>query len=187
MVHEARDKASRKLNGGQTRKRWGGGEGIQAERIGQNELCSVSAVVCLSLPSLRSCPLPIIPLCLSREETALPFFPLEPKKQRSQKKKIIIKKNITPDLRLLAPSLTVSSFDLLIYPLRSTNEKYINKNKQTNKAKQNTWSGLVLSLPRLPRLQSTRNAQHVQCLSFAIYLRAQNLSPKKVSVGHFCA
>ena len=94
---------------------------------------------------------------------------------------------ITPDLRLLAPSLTVSSFDLLIYPLRSTNEKYINKNKQTNKAKQNTWSGLVLSLPRLPRLQSTRNAQHVQCLSFAIYLRAQNLSSKKVSVGHFCA
>ena len=40
--------------------------------------------------SLRSCPLPIIPLCLSREG----FFPLEPKKQRSKKK------IITPDLRL---------------------------------------------------------------------------------------
>ena len=86
MVHEARDKASRKLNGGQTRKRWGGGEGIQAERIGQNELCSVSAVVCLSLPSLRSCPLRIIPLCLSREETTLLFFPSRAKEAKNQKK-----------------------------------------------------------------------------------------------------
>ena len=41
--------------------------------------------------SLRSCPLPIIPLCLSREG----FFPLEPKKQRSKKKTIT-----TSDLRL---------------------------------------------------------------------------------------
>ena len=114
------------------------------------------------------------------------FFPSRAKEAKKPKKKEIkIKK--TPDLRLLAPSLTVSSYDLLIYPLRSTNEKYINKNKQTNKAKQNTWSGLVLSLPRLPRLQSTRNARHVQCLSFAIYLRAQSLSSEKVSVGHFCA
>ena len=117
------------------------------------------------------------------------FFPSRAKEAKKQKNNNNNnnKKKITPDLRLLAPSLTVSSFDLLIYPLRSTNEKYINKNKQTNKAKQNTWSGLVLSLPRLPRFQSTRNAQHVQCLSFAIYLRAQNLSSKKVSVGHFCA
>ena len=30
--------------------------------------------------SLRSCPLPIIPLCLSREEGVI-FFPLEPQKQ----------------------------------------------------------------------------------------------------------
>ena len=115
------------------------------------------------------------------------FFSLSSQRSKESKKKKYIYIYITPDLRLLAPSLTVSSFDLLIYPLRSTNEKYIDKNKQTNKAKQNTWSGLVLSLPRLPRLQSTRNAQHVQCLSFAIYLRAQNLSSEKVSVGHFCA
>ena len=45
--------------------------------------------------NLRSCLLPIIPLCLSREEGVI-VFPLEPKKQRS--KKIII---ITPDLRLM--------------------------------------------------------------------------------------
>ena len=40
----------------------------------------------IDYPSLRSCPLPIIPLCLSREEGVI-FFPLEPKKQRSKKKK----------------------------------------------------------------------------------------------------
>ena len=52
-------------------------------------------------PSLRSCPLPISPLCLSREESVI-FFPLVPKKQRSQKKKREKKKNnawsqVTPD------------------------------------------------------------------------------------------
>ena len=130
-------------------------------------------------------PSPYLPFMSLTGRDYFTFFPSRAKEAKKQKKKK--KKNITPDLRLLAPSLTVSSFDLLIYPLRSTNEKYINKNKQTSKAKQKTWSGLVLSLPRLPRLQSTRNAQHVQCLSFAIYLRAQNLSSEKVSVGHFCA
>ena len=43
--------------------------------------------------SLRSCPLPIISLCLSREEGVI-FSSLERKKQRSKKKK-------TPDLRLV--------------------------------------------------------------------------------------
>ena len=38
-------------------------------------------------PSLRSCPLPIIPLCLSREEDVIFFFPLEPKKQGRKKNK----------------------------------------------------------------------------------------------------
>ena len=31
-------------------------------------------IFCLSLPSMRSCPLPIIPLCLSREESMIHFF-----------------------------------------------------------------------------------------------------------------
>lgn len=78
-----RDKALRKLNGGQTRKRCGRGRG---DTIRENR----SECTLFSLCSGVS----------------------------------------------LAPSLIVSSFDLLIYPLRSTNEKYINKNKQTNKAKQ---------------------------------------------------
>ena len=42
----------------------------------------------LQRASLRSCPLPINPLCLSREEGTI-FFPLEPKKQKKKK----IKKN----------------------------------------------------------------------------------------------
>ena len=49
---------------------------------------------------------PIVPLCLSREEGVI-FFPLEPKKQRSKKmnlKQIII----TPDLRLVTMSSNIS-------------------------------------------------------------------------------
>ena len=40
----------------------------------------------LQRASLRSCPLPINPLCLSREEGVI-FSPLEPKKQKKKKKK----------------------------------------------------------------------------------------------------
>ena len=45
--------------------------------------------------SLRSCPLPIIPLCLSREGGVI-FFPSPTEEAKKQKKN----KKITPDLRL---------------------------------------------------------------------------------------
>ena len=49
---------------------------------------------CILVYSLRSCPLPIIPLSLSREE-GVNFFPLS-----SQRSKEAKKKKKTPDLRL---------------------------------------------------------------------------------------
>ena len=71
--------------------------------------CQVSYVHRTS-SSLRSYPLPIIPLCLSREEGVI-FSPLEPKKQRSKKKK-------TPNLRLYLDWNYASFFNIVAMCLK---------------------------------------------------------------------
>lgn len=135
VVYEANDKAARKLNCGQTRKRWGkrGRGDTSRENISEwFSLCSLS----------------------------------------------------------LAPSLIVISFDLLIYPLRSTNEKHMNKNKQTNKAKQKPLSAYYAGCPcESWRLELVGCLLHLSSVfrgfpgyslhAQHLHLRAQNLSSKK--------
>ena len=70
--------------------------------------CQVSYVHRTS-SSLRSYPLPIIPLCLSREEGVI-FSPLEPKKQRNKKR--------TPDLRLYLVWNYASFFNIVAMCLK---------------------------------------------------------------------